>query len=226
MQGAGPCIVGSDMFLHAVQRAAEQARVVFILDEVMTSRLAPGGLQSLVMPLKPDLTTFGKYLGGGITFGAFGGRKEIMAVYDPRNGKGLAHSGTFNNNTLGMAAGYVGLSRIYTPEVIKAFNQVGNDLIAKLQAVSEGTKMTVTGRGSVIGIHFLHDGCKKLASIRDRHDDAALKELFWFEMMEAGFWLTRRGSIALILGTPQAELDRLVDCVKDFLTRHDRLVRL
>lgn len=111
----------------------------------MTSRLAPGGLQSLV-GLKPDLTSFGKYLGGGITFGAFGGRLDIMAVYDPRVANSLAHSGTFNNNTLGMSAGYVGLSQIYTPEVAVAFNKVGDDLRGKLQDAAVGTKMTVTGK--------------------------------------------------------------------------------
>lgn len=225
MQGAGPCIVGTNIFLHAVQTAAKKAGAVFILDEVMTSRLAPGGLQSIV-GLKPDITSFGKYLGGGITFGAFGGRADIMSVYDPRDSNALAHSGTFNGNTLGMAAGYVGLSQIYTPEVNIYWNGVGEDLIERLQQAAEGTKMTVTGRGNVFGIHFLQDGRKQVASIKDRKDDWTLKELFWFEMMEDGFWITRRGSIALILGTPQAELDRLVSCVEAFLSRHEQLVNV
>jgi glutamate-1-semialdehyde 2,1-aminomutase len=50
----------------------------------MTSRLGPSGLQAIV-GLSPDITTFGKYLGGGLAFGAFGGREDIMAVYDPRS---------------------------------------------------------------------------------------------------------------------------------------------
>ena len=138
----------------------------------------------------------------------------------------MAHSGTFNNNTLGMAAGYIGLSQIYTPEVAIAFNETGDWLRKQLQAVSVGTRMTVTGLGTIIGIHFLVDGRKDLASMADRHDDTALKELFWLEMMEAGFWITRRGSIALILGTPQSELERLIEAVTAFLHRHDGLVRL
>ncbi|KAK5125204.1 hypothetical protein LTR85_000880 [Meristemomyces frigidus] len=225
MQGAGPCIVGTDEFLHAVQASAKKANAVFILDEVMTSRLAPGGLQSVV-GLKPDITSFGKYLGGGITFGAFGGRADVMAVYDPRDGSALAHSGTFNNNTLGMAAGFVGLSQIWTPEVATSFNAVGDALRKRLQGAAEGTKMTVTGRGSIIGIHFLQDGCKQLFDIKDRKDDPVLKELFWLEMLEDGFWITRRGSIALILSTPQSEMDRLVGGVETFLKRYERLVKL
>jgi glutamate-1-semialdehyde aminotransferase len=80
MQGQGPCIVGSTAFLHQVQASARKVGAVFILDEVMTSRLSAGGLQALE-GLAPDITTMGKYLGGGITFGAFGGREEVMRVY-------------------------------------------------------------------------------------------------------------------------------------------------
>lgn len=80
MQGAGPCIVGSSAFLKQVEESARKVGAVFILDEVMTSRLSGGGLQE-VEGLKPDLTTMGKYLGGGLTFGAFGGRGDVMGVY-------------------------------------------------------------------------------------------------------------------------------------------------
>lgn len=224
MQGRGPCIVGTHEFLHQVQESARKVGAVFILDEVQTSRLAPGGLQQLE-GLQPDLTTLGKFLGGGITFGAFGGREEVMRVYDPRESKALGHSGTFNNNTLGMAAGYTGLSQIYTPEVCREFNALGDRLRKGLQEASQGTKMTVSGLGTIMGVHFLHDGKKELKSFRDRHEDADLRRLFWFEMMEDGFWMTERGSIAIILGTPWEELERFVSSVKAFLERHQGLVK-
>ena len=192
---------------------------MFILDEVQTSRLSPGGLQELA-GLKPDLTTLGKFLGGGITFGAFGGREDVMRVYDPREKKSLGHSGTFNNNTLGMAAGYTGLAHIYTPEVSREFNATGDRLRHRLQGLTQGTKMTVTGLGTIMGIHFLHDGKKELRNYRDRHEDSDLSMLFWMEMMEDGFWITQRGSLAVILGTPWEELDRFASSVEKFLARH------
>lgn len=225
MQGAGPCIVGTSAFLKQIQESARNVGAVFILDEVMTSRLSPGGLQELE-GLKPDLTTMGKYLGGGITFGAFGGREEIMRVYDPRDGNALAHSGTFNNNTLGMAAGYTGLSQVYTPDVARQFNKMGDRFREKLQAISQGTKLTITGRGSLVGVHFLKDGRKEIRSYRERIDDNELKELFWLEMMEEGYWSIKRGSISLMLGTPENELQRFVQCVEAFLKRHESLVKL
>jgi glutamate-1-semialdehyde 2,1-aminomutase len=191
----------------------------------MNSRLAPGCLQSIV-GLKPSLTTFGKYLGGGLAFGAFGGREEIMAVYDPRLPKSLAHSGTFNNNTLAMHAGYVGLKEIWKPEVAVTFNKQGDTFREALQKIANGTKMSITGQGTLNGIHFSDNGVTDITCVEDIVENWALKDLFFIEMMEDGFWITRRGSIALILGTPQSELDRFVVSVEKFLDRHRELVAL
>lgn len=191
----------------------------------MTSRLGPGGLRAIV-GLKPDLTTFGKYLGGGLAFGAFGGRADIMALYDPRNASSLAHSGTFNNNTLAMHAGHVGLSQIWTPSVAIDFNKRGDAFRAKLQAVTKGTKMSITGRGALNAIHFSEEGKTKIHNSGDISEDWGLKDLFFLEIMEDGFWITRRGSIALMLPTPESELDRFVECIGRFLQRHKDLLVL
>ena len=191
----------------------------------MTSRLGPSGLQA-ILGLKPDLTTFGKYLGGGLAFGAFGGRADIMAVYDPRSPNSLAHSGTFNNNTLVMHAGFIGLSEIWKQEVAVEFNMLGDYFRRELQRISEGTKMSVTGRGTIIGIHFSTSGVAEISCREDIDEDWELKDLFFMELMEDGFWNTRRGSIALILGTPKSELDRYVASVEKFLERHRSLVAL
>lgn len=86
--------------------------------------------------------------------------------------------------------------------------------------------MTVTGRGSLLGVHFLKDGKKELKSYRERVDDEELKELFWLEMMEERFWMPKRGSISLILGTPWEELDRFLGCVEAFLGKYRALVAI
>ncbi|EON95658.1 putative glutamate-1-semialdehyde - protein [Phaeoacremonium minimum UCRPA7] len=225
MQGAGGCIVGTKEFLLQIQESAKKVGAVFLLDEVMTSRLGPGGLQS-ILGLKPDLTSFGKYLGGGFAFGAFGGRADIMSVYDPRSSGSLAHSGTFNNNTMAMYAGYAGFSKVLTPEVNVAFNAKGDVYRQKLQAITKGTKCSFTGRGALMAIHFSDTGLEDIKSVEDVQERWDLKDLFWFEMMEDGYWITRRGSIALILDTPDEELDRFVDCVARFLERHKDIMTL
>src|SRR4029077_15191860 len=73
MMGGGGCIAASPEFLAMLRAATTKVGALLILDEVMTSRLAPGGLQQ-ARGIKPDLTTLGKYIGGGMSFGAFGGR--------------------------------------------------------------------------------------------------------------------------------------------------------
>ncbi|KAL6231382.1 hypothetical protein BDW75DRAFT_233667 [Aspergillus navahoensis] len=169
MQGAGGCIPGSADFLHAIQTAAKANSIIFILDEVMTSRLAPGGLQSIMLhpdhdtPLAPDLTTLGKWIGGGLSIGAFGGRRDLMSVYDPR-ASNLHHSGTFNNNSLAINAGYKGMA----------------------SKLAKGTEMVVTGVNAVMNIHFVSAGEQKaIARISDlevKPDgvEEALRDLLWF----------------------------------------------
>jgi glutamate-1-semialdehyde 2,1-aminomutase len=217
--------VGTKEFLHAVQDAAREAGVVFMLDEVMTSRTSPGGLQR-ALGLAPDITILGKYLGGGLPIGAFGGRADILAVYDPRQPGALSHSGTFNNNTLTMHAGYAGLAAVWTDDVNAAFNAKGDAFRARLRTVSRGTRLSFTGIGSLLALHVTEDGVEDIRCYEDIQERWDLKDLFWMEMLEDGYWITRRGSISLILDTPDEELDRFVDCVERFLKRHEGIMSL
>ena len=114
MFGSTGCVAAEKPFLEGLRRLATEAGALLIFDEVMTSRLYPGGLQA-VHGVKPDLTTLGKYVGGGMSFGAFGGRADVMAVFDPSRPDALPHAGTFNNNVLTMSAGYAGLTELLTP---------------------------------------------------------------------------------------------------------------
>ncbi|KAL3445039.1 pyridoxal phosphate-dependent transferase [Aspergillus insuetus] len=237
MQGAGGCIPATAEFLHAVQEAAKANGIIFILDEVMTSRLAPGGLQSVVLhpergiPLSPDLTTLGKWIAGGLTIGAFGGRHDLLSVYDPRSSN-ISHSGTFNNNTLAMNVGYKSMTSVYTPEACIGLNELGDKLRHGLNALAKGTKMTVTGVGSVMTIHFLPAGGKKeVLSVKDlriesESEDAVLRDLFWFYMIERGFWIAHRGMLSLIVGTSSEEIDQFIDAVCAFLDKFPEFVSL
>ncbi|KAL4733645.1 Alpha/Beta hydrolase protein [Aspergillus similis] len=235
MQGAGGCIPGTADFLHTIQDAAKGNGIIFILDEVMTSRLAPGGLQSILLhpdhgtPLKPDLTTFGKWIGGGLSIGAFGGRRDLMSVYDPRTSV-IHHSGTFNNNTLAMNVGCKGLTSVYTAEACFRLNSLGDKLRSGLQELAKGTKMVVTGVGAVMNIHFVQAcGLGVVARISDLEvkpgsAEEALRDLLWFYLIERGFWIARRGMISLILGTSVEETEQLKSVVGDFLEDFRELV--
>ncbi|KAM0563991.1 hypothetical protein ACHAPJ_000199 [Fusarium lateritium] len=225
MQGSGGGIPGNPEFLQGIQEIAAKAGVLFILDEVMTSRLSGGGIAEM-RGLKPDLKTFGKYLGGGLAFGAFGGREDIMAAFDPRVPGALSHSGTFNNNTLVTHAGHAGLTKIYTPEVAAQFTRLGDELRERLNAVTKGTRVAFTGVGTIMGVHFPKDGTRDFEQSGEVEEIDALRDLFWLEMMEEGFWVVRRGFMALVLGTPTAEFDRFVATVEAWVSKHADLVKL
>lgn len=191
-----------------------QADVVFILDEVATSRLLAGGLAAL-RGLRPDLKTLGKWLGGAAALGAFGGRADIMAAFDARAAAGgLPHSGTFNNSTLAMHLGHAALTHVYTPHVADDATSRSDELRGRLNTAAGGTKMSFTGCGGLMSAHFAA-GCDEARRLRD---------LFWFDMLEAGFWVARRGLFAVIAATPQAALDDFVGAVAGFVSRHEALV--
>jgi glutamate-1-semialdehyde 2,1-aminomutase len=244
MQGAGGCIPGTAEFLHAIQAATRENEMIFILDEVMTSRLAPGGLQSRVLspcdstPLKPDITTLGKWIAGGMTIGVFGGRRDLLSLYDPRavmdaSGKRIqmSHSGTFNNNTLAMNVGLVALSTVYTAEACTALNNLGDWFRQGLQARCRGTRMSVTGIGAVCNVHFTPDvkttGVTHVGDleVETNGGEAMLKDLFWYYAVRNGYWISRRGMLSLILGITRAELQGFLDMVEDFVKEHHAFFR-
>lgn len=196
----------------------------------MTFRLAPTGLQSTILhpttnqALSPDLTTLGKNIAGGIGIGAFGGRADLMAVYDPRTSS-VPHSGTFNNNSLAMACGLVALPSIYTPAACLELNALGNDLRAELNEVGVGTRMKVTGVGAVNTIHFVPDRSAEIRNVEDLEAEKggveeSLRELFYFFATEKGYWVARRGMTSLILGTTRDEVDGFLRVVRAFVEEY------
>jgi len=215
MQGSTGCIPAERPFLAGLRRLADETGALLIFDEVMTSRLAPGGLQEL-HSIRPDLTTLGKYLGGGMSFGAFGGRAGLMERFDPRRPDAFQHAGTFNNNVLTMHAGLVGLTEIYTPERARTLNAFGDRLRERLNALvrRHALAMQFTGIGSMLAVHMTP------APIRSEEDvargNAALRDLFWFDLVAAGIWFAKRGFLALSLALDAADGDRLVAAVEEF----------
>jgi glutamate-1-semialdehyde 2,1-aminomutase len=216
MLGAGGCIPGTPEFLAALRAFASANGTVLIFDEVMTSRLSPGGRQQL-LGIAPDLTTLGKYLGGGLSFGAFGGRAEIMAQFDPRRPNALSHSGTFNNNILTMTAAVTGLRRVLTPEASRAFNARGDRLREALADAfrTAHAPYRVTGLGSIVGIHA--KGPAETA--------AKLKNLLFFDLVERGIYLAPRGFIALSLPVGDTEVEAMMAAVRDALGQRESLLQ-
>jgi glutamate-1-semialdehyde 2,1-aminomutase len=219
--GSGGCIPADPAFLAALRRHADETGALLVFDEVMTSRMAGGGMQEL-LGITPDLTTLGKYTGGGMTFGAFGGRADVMSVFDPRRPGSLAHAGTFNNNVLSMAAGYAGLTRVFTPEASRGLFDRGERLRDRLNAISRDhdAPLRWTGLGSMMTAHFQRG---PVTAPRDLRPAPLHRELFHLDMLDRGFHLARRGMIALTLATGDRECEEFCAAVDGFLTEHGPL---
>ncbi len=211
MLGSGGCIPAEASFLRMLREATQEMGALLIFDEVMTSRMSDGGLQKR-LGITPDLTTLGKYIGGGMSFGAFGGRTDVLSLFDGR----LPHAGTFNNNVLSMAAGRIALGEIFTKEVAEELYTRGerlrtvlNDRLMKL-----GVSMHFSGIGSLATAHYRPRAPRCAYTPTVRED--GLRELFFLDMLRAGFYIARRGMIALSLPVQQSDLDRFLDAVEEF----------
>lgn len=223
MLGGGGGISASHEFLAMLRAETARRGIVLVFDEVMTSRLHPGGLSAKI-GIEPDLKTLGKYVGGGMSFGAFGGRREIMALFDPTSPTALPHAGTFNNNTLTMNVGHVAMTEIYTPEACAALNARGdrlrerlNDLFMRYQV-----RMKAMGQGSMI---VIHPTAGEINSPHDiEHTDRRLRQLLFLDLLEQGIYMAERGFMALSLMVTDADCDRLLTAVEGYITRRRELL--
>jgi glutamate-1-semialdehyde 2,1-aminomutase len=231
MQGSAGGIPAEAAFLKVLRAACSAHGILLIFDEVMTSRLAPGGLQGK-LGIRPDMATLGKYVGGGMTIGAFGGRADIMDRFDPNRPDALPHGGTFNNNVLAMAAGHAALTQVLTPEAVDRMNARGDRLRQGVnqRARERGLPFQATGIGSIFGLHF-HRGA--IRSVRDleagahgrESDIAALKKLFQFDMLARGLYVTRRITGNLSLASSDEDVAAFLDGVAEFLDARGTLIR-
>jgi glutamate-1-semialdehyde 2,1-aminomutase len=218
VQGSGGAIAGEPGFLHALREATAAHDVLLVFDEVMTSRLSRAGVQD-ALGIRPDLTTLGKYVGGGLACGAFGGRADLLARFDPSRPDALAHAGTFNNAVLTMAAGVAGLTQVYTDEECGRLNALGDRLRDRLNGFAGERRLEfcATGRGSMVGLHFTRGPVRCTA---DSPAAPELRTLLHLHMLDRGYSFARRGFVALSLPLGEADVDGFASAVEEFLAGH------
>jgi glutamate-1-semialdehyde 2,1-aminomutase len=214
MMGGAGCIPATPEFLAGLRAACDAAGTLLVFDEVMTSRMSAGGVQAR-FGVTPDLTTLGKYLAGGMTFGAFGGRADVMGAFDPARGGELTHGGTFNNNVVTMAAGAATLGELLTPRLLDELFERGESLrgrIAEVLATST-LPLCVAGMGSLMTIHTVAGPVTSPDDLADA--DPILKQLLYHELVERGIYLATRGMMALSLSISDADCDALIAALTD-----------
>ena len=220
MLGSGGCVPADAKFVQQVFADARGAGAVTIADEVMTSRHGARGMFAL-LGVQPDIATYGKYLGGGFSFGAFGGRAELLDQFDTspetHRSKVVAHAGTFNNNMSSMTAGCVVLSDVYTSEVAIAHTARGDDFRESVAAVlaQSGLPVSVSGFGSMMSLHALASPPRTAVDVALR--DNELQDLLFFGLLERGVYIASRGMMNLSLPLGDDQLGAVLDALTDTL---------
>jgi glutamate-1-semialdehyde 2,1-aminomutase len=220
MLGSGGCLPAAASYIERAFAAARRVGAVCIADEVMTSRHGPSGLLRL-LGSEADITTFGKYIGGGFSFGAFGGRAELLDLFDTGSGRStvISHAGTFNNNIATMTAGGVVLGEVFTADVATAHTARGDDFRKAVAAVVARHRLplSVTGYGSMLSLHAVPQPPTSMAEADAR--DLELHELVFFGLLARGVYTAPRGMITVGLAHSDdqfaAALEALDDCLAE-----------
>jgi glutamate-1-semialdehyde 2,1-aminomutase len=211
-------------FVKALREVCDETGTLLVFDEVITGfRLSPGGAQELYR-VYPDLTIFGKILGGGfMPMGAFGGRSEIMKRLDPtrytKPSERSFHGGTYAGNPLAARCGYTLLRELESGEVQERLNRLGEYARRKIRGAVErsGLKAYVTGVGSLLGLQFTPSPPR---SPRDTLSgmDKELAEALYYYMLVNGVYYISPHVPHFGLSAPHTEehVDRLAELVEDF----------
>ncbi len=205
-------------FLESLREVTTRLGSLLVFDEVISFRVGPGGAQER-FGVRPDLTTLGKIIGGGLAVGAFGGRADVMGYYDPRGGQGrINHGGTFNANPLTMAGGVATLE-LLTPEAYARLEALGDRLRDGVRRRLRRLKHPgqVTGAGSLFWLHWT---TRRLSDFRSaRPDDPEKPARVFLGLLNEGVLVSQRGLGACSLAMTDADVDRFVEALGRVLER-------
>ena len=205
-------------FLTRLRSVTAETGIILIFDEVQSFRLGPGGAQELLGVI-PDMTCLGKIIGGGLPIGAFGGRKDIMNLFDPtQEVTPISHAGTFNANPVTMRAGEVVMNHL-TQEVYDRMNSMGEVLRNKLGATFDelGIPIQVTGIGSLFGLHFTASEISNYDDVLSA--DLDKKAMFFLGMLNEGILMQTGIAGSLNVLSTDADVDRIVNTVRKVAQR-------
>jgi glutamate-1-semialdehyde 2,1-aminomutase len=191
-------------FLHELRRVTEELGMVLIFDEVISFRVGRSGVQGRY-GVRPDLTTLGKIIGGGLPVAAFGGRADLMQQLDPESERPMPHGGTYNGHALGMAAGLAAMREL-TPDAFDQLERRGEWVRNQLAELFADHRVPgqATGLGSLFNVHFTDAELVDHRSVR-RSQPARLAHRFVLGMLNHGVLMAARGLGAAC--TPMTDAD-------------------
>lgn len=205
VMGSAGMIPADRAYLLAIAEAAADVGALLVFDEVIALRLSRSGGQGW-FGIRPDLSCFGKMLGGGFPLGAFGGRRDIMELFDPARPDAVAHPGSMNAHPVSLVAAMTTLDEL-TVERIDHMNLLGGILADRLSEVARrhDVPLTVTGIGSLRGLHFTHGPVR---CFRDTWgEDRGLQQTVFLGLLNEGVLVDRRGALCLSTQTQLEDVE-------------------
>lgn len=215
VQGAGGVRPPEPGFLAFLRDLCDRLGALLIFDEIISFRIAPGGAQE-VHGIRPDLTTLGKIIAGGYPLAAFGGRADVMAIFDARQRRAVSHGGTFNGNPVAAAAGLATLRQL-TPDAYTRLDALGARLTERLRGriAVDDLHARVVNVGSLFQVFRGEAGAAFAAGAGQP------SELFLGLLLE-GFYLAPRGMGAIPTVATEQDVDDLADAIGRVLLTMER----
>lgn len=212
------CVLPAPGFLEGLRKICDQEGILLIFDEVMTGfRLSKGGAQQL-FGIKPDLTTLGKIIGGGMPVGAYGGRKEIMDYVSPAGP--VYQAGTLSGNPIAMAAGKAMLTYLNEhPETYTELSRTSQRIVDgfKQNLESLGLYYTINHIGSMFSLFFTNSDVVNFDSAKT--SNTTLFGKYFQKMLEKGIYLAPSQYETLFISTAISDdlADRIIAANKEAL---------
>jgi glutamate-1-semialdehyde 2,1-aminomutase len=218
VQGSAGMLALDAEYLRALREATRRLGIMLVFDEVVSIRVAYGGGEEH-FGVTPDLCCLGKLIGGGLPLGAFGGREEIMALFDPSQGPPtIPHPGSYNANPVSLAAGLATLE-LLTREAVGRLNATGGRLRAALARMFDeaGIPASITGLGSLFGIHLTEGPVR---TVRDAaRADAALRHRIFLGLYVEGILIDPRGVGTISTAIGETEIEEFLAALRTVLSR-------
>ncbi len=216
VMGSAGMIPVEQGYLEMLREVTERLGILLVFDEVISFRVAYGGAQEHY-GVSPDLICLGKLIGGGFPLGAFGGRGDIMTMFDPSRARPqIPHPGSYNANPISLVAGATTLE-LLTDEAVQLLNFRGESLRQQIRTAFEdaGLPAQVTGLGSLFAIHLTS---QPVWSYRDTmRADADLRHRIFLVLFEEGVLIDPRGVGCVSAAIGEAEIDRFVGALQAVL---------
>jgi glutamate-1-semialdehyde 2,1-aminomutase len=206
VQGAGGLRAAGTEFLTFLRSLADRHGALLIFDEIIAFRVAPGGAQERY-DVRPDLTTLGKIIGGGYPLAAFGGRADVMEIFDARRSGAVSHGGTYNGNPVAAAAGLATLREL-TPDAYARLDGLGERLRALVADMIDRDRLDA--RVYAVGSLFQVWSGAGVAAFAT--GVSAAPSLFLGLLLD-GFYLAPRGMGAIPVVAEDADVDELANAI-------------